>query len=298
MGRAVTKNAQGELEVEETFSFPGSNPTLDSVKLIAKDGSGVDKENPSWLGFTQSTSGSGLTATLKLDATSLESYVTYTFEIQASDDAGNQRSRRVNVGIGSLATSFEFETVAGNEDVVRSDQDGRIEIPGRARVVAQTTMPSTIDVHYVFNPANEDDPSFQRVESDISSGKQAHEVFFSVYPSSLVAFEVTARADEDDSVPEIRSSTYYFTTGNEILSGFEVAYDIEPSLEVKASPGEILTVSIKSSLRTSLSTSTNRQGDSTIETASPTVSTRPGVAAEETLQMGGAGGLGGRVDNP
>jgi len=296
MGRAVTKNAQGELEVEETFSFAGSNPTLDSVKLIAKDGSSVDKENPDWLGFTQSASGSDLTATLRIDATGgVETYTTYTFEIEASDDGGNQKTRRVNVGVGSLATSFEFETIAGNEDVVRSDQSGRIEIPGRARVVAQATMPSTIDVHYVFNPVDEDDPSFQRVQKSISSGKQAHEVFFSVYPSSVVAFEITARADEDASVPEIRSSTYYFRTGDEILSGFEVAYDAVPSLEVQSGPVEILT---KSSLSTFLSTSVKRQGDSTIQTASPTVSTRPGVAVEETLQAGGAGGLGGRVDNP
>jgi len=298
MGRAITKNAQGELTVEETFTFSGSNPTLDSVKLIAKDGDPVDTENPSWLGFGQSTSGSDLTATLKLDATGLERYTTYTVLIEASDDTGNQKSRRVNVGIGSLATGFEFETIAGNEDVVRSDDSGRIEIPGRARVVAQTTMPSTIDVHYVFNPANEDDPSFQRTEKSASSGKEAHEVFFSVYPSSVVAFEITARADADDSVSEIRSSTYYFRTGDEILSGLDVAFDAEPSLEVTASPAEILAVSIKSSLRTSLSTSKNRQGDATLGATSPTVQTRPGVAVEETLQAGGAGGLGGRVDSP
>jgi len=299
MGRPVTKNAQGELEVEETFSFAGSNPTLGSVKLIAKDGNAVDKENPSWLGFTQSASGSDLTATLRINATGgVETYTTYTFEIEATDDTGNEKSRRVNVGVGSLATRFEFETIAGNEDVVRSDEDGRIEIPGRARVVAQATMPSTIDVHYVINPVDEDDPSFQRVEKSVSSGKQAHEVFFSVFPSSLIAFEVTARADNDESVPDIRSSTYYFRTGEEILSGFEVAFGAESSLETRPGPGEILVIQVESSLFTSLSTSRKRQGDSTIQAISSEVETRPGVAVEESLKAGGAGGLGGRVDRP
>jgi len=217
MGRAVTKNVQGELTFDETFNFSGSNPTISSVKLIAKDGQEVKTENPSWLGFTQSTSGSDLTVTLQLDATGLETYTTYTFRIETQDDAGNQKSRRVNVGIGSLATSFDFKGIMGQEDKGRTDAQGdRIERGGTARVIVTTTMEATLDIEYVGNPANEDDPTFQQSQQGVSSQTRFHEFFFPVNPSSLYAFRVTADADYDDSVPTITSDVYYFVTGDQI----------------------------------------------------------------------------------
>jgi len=226
MGRAVTKNAQGELEVEETFSFSGSNPTLDSVKLIAEDGDSVDKENPSWLGFTQSASGSDLTATLQIDAGGVETYTTYTFEISASDDAGDQKSRRVNVGVGSLATTFGFGNVMGQEDKYRRANGSKVENGGMARVVARTSMPATLDIEYTRNPSDVDNPTLGQSQSTVSQGGR-HEFFFNVVTSSLYAFRLTARADFDQSVPDIDSGIFYFITGSEVT--FASSSEIQPS---------------------------------------------------------------------
>jgi len=236
MGRAVTKNAQGELEVEETFSFPGSNPTLDSVKLIAKDGSSVDKENPSWLGFSQSTSGSDLTATLQIDASGVETYSTYTFEIQVSDDAGNQKSRRVNVGVGSLATTFGFGNVMGQEDKYRQVNGSKVENGGMARVVARTSMPATLDIEYTRNPSDVDNPTLGQSQSAVSQGGTRHEFFFNVVTSSLYAFRLTAKADFDQSVPDIDSGIFYFITGSEVTFASSSEIQTSTSLVTGVSP--------------------------------------------------------------
>jgi hypothetical protein len=187
------------------------------VKLIAKDGSPVDTENPSWLDFNQSLSGSKLEVTLLLDVSGIEPYTTYTFEVVTTGDSGNEKGRRVNVGIGSLATSFEFKNVMGQEDTGRTDAAGnRIERGGTARIIATTTMDATVDVEYVGNPSNEDDPTFDKSQKSVSEGRRFHEFFFSVDPSSVYAFRVEAEADFDESVPAIQSEVFYFVTGDQI----------------------------------------------------------------------------------
>jgi len=216
MGRAVTKNTQGELEVTETFNFAGANPTIGSVKLIAKDGSPVEKENPSWLGFSQSVSGQDLDVVLQLDASEVDTYTTYTFKISATDDQGNEKSRRVNVGIGSLATAFGIKNVMGQEDKYRQTGGTRVDNGGSARVVLTTTMPATVDVEYVRNPSDEDNPTFQQSLSSVTSQDRYHEFFFPVDPDSLYAFQITAKADFDQSVPDQVSSIYYLFTGSEL----------------------------------------------------------------------------------
>jgi len=217
MGRAVTKNAQGELEVTETFNFAGANPTIGSVKLIAKDGDPVDKENPSWLGFSQSVSGSDLDVLLQLDVTGLDPYTTYTFEIAATDDKGNQKSRRVNVGIGSLATDFKFTTVVAQEDRFRQENGQRVNNGGTALVFVETTMESDIQkVELKQNPSDVDNPNLDEEITQPSSGETAHEFTFGVSPDSTYAYKVFAEASFDESVPDLVSGILYFETGDQI----------------------------------------------------------------------------------
>jgi len=282
MGRAVTKNAQGELEITESLSVPGSNPTIKSVKLIAKDGSQVKKENPDWLGFTQNVSGSDIDVILQLDATDLDTYTTYTFEIAVQDSAGNESSRRVNVGIGSLATSFDFKGIMGQEDKGRSDaQDDRVENGGTARIVLTTTMPATVDIYYVGNPPNVDDPTFTQTLTSVSSGKKYHEFFFPVNPSSVYAFEVEAEADFDQSVPTLRSETYYFVTGDQITftdSNFGISVSLTIVPGVTASPQQ----TIGGSLADSTNSIQTPDGDDGNIVSSQTLASFSGVDITES----------------
>lgn len=289
MGRAVTKNAQGELEVTESFSFSGSNPTLDSVKLIAVDGEEATVENPDWLGFTFSASGSDIDVILQLDASGLSTYTTYTFNIEVSDDAGNTKSRRVDVGIGSLATDFRFENIMGQEDKGRSRSGNRIENGGTARVIAYTPMPATLDIEYVGNPSNVDDPTFTLSRESVTSNARFHEFFFPVNPDSVYAFELTARADYDQSVPEITSNTFYFETGDQI-SSFDNNQKSTVSVSVFSSP---LSVTFNPSVGQSLlDASFDKQtpdGTGSEVASSVTVDSYPAPSKTISLSVGNGG---------
>jgi hypothetical protein len=217
MGRAVTKNAQGELEVTETFNFATAEPTLSSVKLIAKDGSPVDTENPSWLDFNQSISGSTLEVTLQIDVSGVEPYTTYTFEVVTTGDSGNEKGRRVNVGIGSLDTDFRFTTVVAQEDRFRRENGQRINNGGTALVFVETTMESDIrKVELKQNPSDEDNPNLDEEIKEPSSEKAEHQFSFGVSPDSLYAYKVFAEASFDNSVSDLVSGVRYFETGDQI----------------------------------------------------------------------------------
>jgi hypothetical protein len=121
--------------------------------------------------------------------------------------------------------------VMGQEDKYRRVDGQRVDNGGTARIVLTTNERSNITaVDYASNPSNEDSPTLDKTWMSDSEGKKYHEFFVATDPSSLYAFQVTAKATDCPDTVET-SDIYYFSTGDEIVFkkvfGDENTYSID-----------------------------------------------------------------------
>jgi len=100
-----------------------------------------------------------------------------------------------DLGVGAnIDVSFFY--IMGQEDKYRHDGDKRIRRGGTARVIVSTNVRTDIDIEYVANPANPNNPTFQESRINVSKGRSEHEFFFPVSLSTLYAFRLKAKASD------------------------------------------------------------------------------------------------------
>lgn len=141
-------------------------------------------------------------------------------------------------GVSCEELVFDIYNVMGQEDKYRHDGTQRVQRGGLARVVLTTTEKTDIDIEYVGNPSNEDNPTFQKSITNVSQGKKHHEFFFEVDPSTLYAFKLNAQASSCPYVTK-QSGIYYFTTGSEFFFSSDSEIQVDGFLTVGLSRTEI-----------------------------------------------------------
>jgi len=225
MARKLTDpNDDGVLEWSETVTDAnGDSPSI-TVKLDAVDsGAGFQDRstlasNVSWLDYTvsENTLGDGTveaTINLTADRSELTSGTKYRIRITA------QSSGQADTSFTTLEVlSLNYFNIAGQEDRFRSEDGSRVKRGGVARVVATTSLPADIDIKFVANPANVDNPSFETTIENASENETTHEFFFGVDPSSLYAFKLVGRINGFDK--EFESDLNYLSTGDTISFSF------------------------------------------------------------------------------
>jgi hypothetical protein len=127
--------------------------------------------------------------------------------------------------------SLAIYNVMGQEDKFRRVDGSRVSNGGTARITITTDILTDIEeVKYEANPSNEDSPSLDLTWNPSSKDQRYHEFFVSTDPSSLYAFQVTAKSTDCPETVET-SDIYYFSTGDEIVVkksfGDEIAYSID-----------------------------------------------------------------------
>lgn len=116
-----------------------------------------------------------------------------------------------DLGVGAnVGVSFFY--IMGQEDKYRHDGDKRIVRGGTARITVSTNVRTDIDIEYVANPPNPNNPTFQESRINVSKGRREHEFFFPVNLSTLYAFRITAKAS--DYPKSQTSGIHYFQTAD------------------------------------------------------------------------------------
>lgn len=170
--------------------------------------------NPLWLNaaFQQNVAGGETQGTVAFTMQKAQlpaDLVALRIRLSISDGEATSRATVYIGGPAGEEPALALFGIMGQEDRYREEGGERVDNGGMARVVWETSVPTTSTVNFGFSPV------ISEVFVNETLTRQ-HEVFFPVSPAATYVFTVTGETADGDY---LESGRYYFDTGGTLASG-------------------------------------------------------------------------------